>query len=115
MNDQTENTSTAITKVSYCLLIVSTIIGFSGIVAVIMAYVNQEESPEWLHSHHRFQIRTFWIGLLYACIGIVTFGIGIGYLIILFTVVWIIIRCIKGLKQLEKHQPVNNLESWMFT
>lgn len=115
MSEKTENTSTAITKVIYILLIVSTIIGFSGIVAVIMAYVNQEDSPDWLQTHHRFQIRTFWIGLLYACVGIFTFGIGIGYFIILFTVVWIIVRCIKGLKQLEKNQSVKNLESWMFT
>jgi len=26
-----------------------------------------------------------------------------------------IVRCSKGLKQLENSQPVDNLESWLFT
>jgi len=115
MNDSTSNNTTALAKVIYILLIVSTIIGFSGIVAVIMAYVNKDDSSEWLDTHYRFQIRTFWIGLLYACIGVFTFAIAIGYFILLFTVIWVIIRCSKGLKQLANNQPVKNLESWLFT
>ena len=114
MNDSTNN-STSLAKVIYILLIVGTIIGFSAIVAVIMAYVNKDDSASWLQTHYRFQIRTFWIGLLYSCIGVFTFAIAIGYFILLFTVVWLIIRCIKGLKQLENNQPVKNLESWLFT
>ncbi len=115
MNDSTSNKSTSMAKVIYILLIVGTIIGFSGFVAVIMAYVNKDDSDDWLQTHYRFQIRTFWIGLLYACIGFFTFAIAIGYFILLFTVVWFIIRCVKGLKQLENNEPVKNLESWLFT
>jgi uncharacterized membrane protein len=103
------------TKIIYFLLMVSTMIGFTGLIAIIMAYVFKDDSEEWLQTHYRFQIRSFWIGLLYMTIGIFTFNIGIGSLIILFTVVWMIIRCAKGLKQLEKNQPVKNLESWFFT
>ena len=115
MTTENNNDATAIAKVAYILLIVSTIIGISGLVALIMAYVNKDEAPEWPQTHYRFQIRTFWIGLLYVTIGISTFTVLFGYLIILFTVIWIIIRCIKGLKQLDNNQPVKNLESWMFT
>lgn len=115
MNDITQNNSTAGTKVIYILLMVGTLIGVSGIVAVIMAYIYQDDSPEWLQSHYRFQIRTFWIGLLYATLGLITFSVIIGYFILLFTVIWVIVRCIKGLKQLENKQPVKNLQSWMFT
>lgn len=115
MNDIAQNNSTAGTKVIYILLMVSTLIGLSGIVAVIMAYIYKNDSPEWLQSHYRFQIRTFWIGLLYATIGLITFAVIIGYFILLFTVIWVIVRCIIGLKQLENNQPVKNLESWMFT
>jgi len=32
-----------------------------------------------------------------------------------FTFIWMIVRCAKGLKQLEDNQPVKNLESWLFT
>lgn len=115
MTTENNNDSAAIAKVTYILLIVSTIIGISGLVALIMAYVNKDDAPEWLQTHYRFQIRTFWIGLLYVTIGIVTFTVLFGYLLILFTVIWMIIRCIKGLKQLDNKQPVKNLESWMFT
>ena len=102
-------------KVIYILLIVSTIVGITGIIAVIMAYVFKDDSDHWLQTHYRFQIRTYWIGLLYFATGVVTLGINIGIFILMFTFVWMIIRCTKGLKQLEREQPVQNLESWFFT
>jgi uncharacterized membrane protein len=114
MNDSTENDSSSIAKVIYILLIVGTIIGITGIIALIMAYVNKDDSSHWLQTHYRFQIRTFWIGILYFVIGTITFNIVIGFFILIFTFFWWIIRCAKGLKQLENKQPVKNLESWMF-
>jgi len=114
MNDITE-TNTSIAKVIYILLIVSTIIGISGIIAVVMSYVNNDDTDDWLQTHYRFQIRTFWIGLLYLVIGAATFQFVIGYLILLLTFFWLIIRCAKGLKQLYNNQPVKNLESWLLT
>lgn len=110
-----EATSTTIAKVIYILLIISTIIGVTGLIAVIMAYVNNDDNDHWLQTHYRFQIRTFWIGILYAFIGVLLSQVIIGYLILLFTFFWLIIRCAKGLKQLQNQQPVKNLESWLFT
>ena len=115
MNSSTQNNSPSIAKVIYILLIVGTIIGITGIIAVIMAYVYKDESTHWLQTHYRFQIRTFWIGTLYVVIGAITFSIVIGYFILLYTFFWLIIRCAKGLKQLEHEQPVNNLTSWFLT
>ena len=109
----TDSLSTA--KVIYILLIVGTIIGLTGIIGLIMAYVMRDGSDDWIQSHYRFQIRTFWIGLLYAMIGAITINIMIGFFILLFTFVWLIVRCTKGLKQLDNNQPVKNLESWFFT
>jgi len=112
-SEQSSNTTTS-AKAVYILLIISTIVGLTGIIALIMAYVLKDDSADWLQTHYRFQIRTFWIGLLYATIGLITFGIVIGYFILLFTLIWFIIRCTKGLKQLENNQPVKNVESWLF-
>jgi len=112
MSDKQINTapqtpaSPAIAKVIYILLIISSIIGVSGIIAVIMAYVNKDDENSWL---------TFWIGLLYIFLGTLLFKVLIGYLIFIFVFFWLIIRCAKGLKQLENAQPVKNLESWLFT
>ena len=109
----TESSTTA--KIIYFLLIISTIFGITGIIALIMAYVNNDDSDGWLQTHYRFQIRTFWIGMLYIFIGVVLSHVLIGYLILVFAFFWLIIRCAKGLKQLLKQQPVKNLESWLFT
>ena len=38
----------------------------------------------------------------------------IGWLVYLFWIVWLIIRCVKGLKQLELQQPVQDEKTWMF-
>ena len=112
-SEQQKSTTTA--KVIYILLLISTIVGFTGIIALIMAYVFKDSSTDWLQTHYRFQIRTYWIGLLYTVIGFITLTITIGYFILMFTFIWMVVRCAKGLKQLESEQPVNNLESWFFT
>lgn len=111
----TPKDTTPTAKVIYILLIVSTMVGVTGIIGLIMAYVFKDESEDWLQTHYRFQIRTYWIGLLYVLIGLLTLTINLGYFILLFTFVWMIVRCSKGLKQLENSQPVDNLESWLFT
>ncbi|GMR01346.1 MAG: hypothetical protein BMS9Abin19_0720 [Gammaproteobacteria bacterium] len=110
-----QNNTLPTAKVIYILLIVGTIVGITGIIALIMAYVFKDDSADWLQTHYRFQIRTYWIGFLYVLIGIFTLQIMLGYFILLFTFVWMIVRCAKGLKQLEEKQPVKNLESWLFT
>jgi len=112
-SDQTANAVSS-AKIIYILLIISPLFGLTGIIALIMAYVLQDDASQWLQTHYRFQIRTFWIGLIYASFGIFTFGIVIGYFILLFTLIWLIVRCAKGLKQLDKNQPVKNVESWLF-
>lgn len=110
-----QNNSIATAKIIYIFLIVGTLIGLSAVVAVVMAYLYMDNAPAWMKTHYRYQIRTFWIGLLYTVIGIITFAIGIGKLLIMFTVVWAIVRCIKGMKQLDREQPVTNPESWLFS
>ncbi len=114
MNNAEKTNSLPMVKVIYILFIISTIIGITGIIGVVMAYVNKDEATDWLQTHYRFQIRTFWIGLLYALTGVFLTQVFIGYLILIFTFFWLVIRCAKGLKQLENNQPVNNLKSWLF-
>ena len=113
LDKQIDKISTA--KVIYILIIVSTLVFFTGIVALIMAYTMKNNTEDWLQTHYRFQIRTCWIGLTYVFLGIITAPVGLGYMILLFTFIWIIARCTKGLNQLEQELPVKNPESWLFT
>lgn len=106
------NSSTA--KLVYILYLVGLVFGITGIIGVIVAYVNKSDGPEWLQSHYRFQIRTFWMGFLFLFVGTLLTLVLIGWLIVLFWIVWLIVRCVKGLKQLELQQPVQDEKTWMF-
>ncbi|MBK1704101.1 DUF4870 family protein [Halochromatium glycolicum] len=115
MNQIEPSTSTASNaKVVYILYLVSIVVGLTGLIGVIMAYVYRQDAADWLRSHYRFQIRTFWIGLLYVLVGMLLSTVFIGFLILLFWVVWLIIRCVKGLQQLERGAPVSDVETWLW-
>jgi len=107
-----EDTGTA--KIIYILYLATIVLGITGLIGVVMAYIYKDEAPEWLQSHYRFQIRTFWIGLLFSIIGMLGKMILIGWGVILFTLVWLVIRCVKGMKYLNKGEAVPNPGSWMF-
>jgi uncharacterized membrane protein len=98
----------------YILYLVSLVVGITGIVGLVMAYVKQDEAPEWVKTHHRFQIRTFWIGLLYMAIGLVTVVILIGFLVWLFAVVWLIVRCVKGMQAVSRGEAYPDVTTWLW-
>ena len=105
--------STTIPTIIYVLYLANFILPFTGLIGVIMAYVNRGDQ-NFLESHYQFQIRTFWIGLLYAIIGILLTAVIIGWLILLFYAIWIIVRCVKGFKYLGTQEPIPEPTSWMF-
>lgn len=108
----TDNGSMA--KVVYILYLAGILVGITGIVGVIIAYVNKSDAPEWLKTHYQYQIRTFWIGFLYMFIGSILSIILIGYLVLLFWMVWLIVRCVKGMKYLDNQQAHPDPTGWMF-
>lgn len=103
-----------IAKIIYVLYLVAIIFGITGLIGVVMAYVYRSDAPAWLGSHYQFQIRTFWIGLLYFLAGLMLTFVLIGYLVLLFWVIWVIIRCIKGIKALDQKEAPPNPQGWMF-
>ncbi|NOZ43050.1 MAG: hypothetical protein GXP02_07810 [Alphaproteobacteria bacterium] len=110
-----DNTSAAGTvKIVYVLYLVGLVAGITGIIGVVIAYVNRSDAPDWLKSHYQFQIRTFWIGGLYMVIGAILAFVAIGWFVMLFWVIWLIVRCIKGLKSLDQKEPHPNPTGWMF-
>lgn len=105
---------TGMALVIYILYLVGLVFGITFLVGVIMAYVNRGDAPDWLESHYTFQIRTFWIGLLLTVIGTLLALVVIGYLVLLFAVIWLIIRCAKGISLLNRRRQVFHAETWMF-
>jgi len=101
-------------KVVYGLYLLSLVLGVTALVGVVVAYVYQGEAPEALRTHYRFQIRTFWIGLLYGCIGLILTPIFVGFLVFVFVAVWLIVRCVKGFQRLSRHEPVVDPANWLW-
>ena len=102
-------------KLNYILYLVSLAFGITAIIAVIIAYINKDDQmPEWLKSHYNFQINTFWKGMIMLIVGVLTAIIIVGIPILIFWTVWVIIRCIKGMKLLDAQQAHPNPEGWWF-
>src|SRR6267143_5261420 len=71
--------------------------GITWIVAVVINYVKRDEvAGTWLESHFRWQIRTFWFGLLWGVIGGILTLVLVGFAILFADAVWIIYRIVKG-------------------
>lgn len=87
--------------------------GWPSIIAVILNYIKRSESRgTWLESHFRWQIRTFWFGLLWIalCVAfiIVTFGIGLLFMWLPISLVglWFVYRIVRGWVTLGDRRPM---------
>ena len=77
------------------------VFGMPSIIAVIINYVKRGEARgTYLESHFRWQIRTFWFGLLWCLLGgflFVTFiGIPLAIVLIIAAGLWVIYRVVRG-------------------
>ena len=102
-----------ITHIVYGLLGLGLLLGwFPAVIGVILNYVKLEDvEGTWLESHFRWQIRTFWWGLLWAVIGIITFLIVVGWFILIADGIWILYRVIKGWLNLNENKPMPGASS----
>jgi uncharacterized membrane protein len=87
--------------------------GWPSILAVILNYVKRGDvRGTWLDSHFRWQIRTFWYGLLWVglCVLFVIFTLGIGLLIVWLPIaivtVWFVYRIVRGWMQLSARKTM---------
>jgi uncharacterized membrane protein len=100
MND---NTTTA--KLVYILFLLGLIPAFglfTSVVGVVIAYIHRDKTEDWIQSHYKYQISTFWLSLIFSVIGWLFTTIVIGYFILLIWLFWLIIRCAKGMKNLDQ-------------
>lgn len=85
----------------------SFVFGVPSIIAVIMNYARQSDvRGTFLESHFRWQIRTFWFGLLWGVIGGLLFAVVIGIPILVANAIWIIYRIVKGWLRLSENKPM---------
>jgi uncharacterized membrane protein len=87
--------------------------GWPSLIAVILNYVKRSEARGTsLESHFRWQIRTFWFGLLWVtlCLLFVVATLGIGLLIawlpLALVGLWFIYRIVRGWLRLIDRRPM---------
>lgn len=114
LSTNNEESSEGVAQSVYVLLLIGAIVGLLGVIAVVLASIFKKSAPEWLCSHYRFQIRTFWIGTAMMIVGLMTLYFMVGYLVLLFCVVWVAMRCVKGMRLLAKSEAHPNPTEWLF-
>jgi uncharacterized membrane protein len=87
--------------------------GWPSIIAVILNYLKRSDARgTWLESHFRWQIRTFWFGLLWVCLCVlfILLTLGIGLLIVWLPLgliaIWFIYRIVRGWLALNERRPM---------
>jgi len=89
------------------------LIGWPSLIAVILNYLRRGDvRGTWLESHFRWQIRTFWYGLLWVslCWMFLLMTLGIGVLVIWLPfgilTLWFIYRIARGWMALSDRRPL---------
>lgn len=98
------------------------LLGYFGwipmVAGVVIAYMSKDSSPGWVAEHYRFQIRTFWISIVYICSAVFMIFTVIlmlpGVLLSTLTVVWMIVRAVRGLVALQRQEPPSNVSTWLY-
>jgi uncharacterized membrane protein len=87
--------------------------GWPSLIAVILNYVKRGSvRGTWLESHFRWQIRTFWYGVLWVALCglfvVMTLGIGllVAWLPLGFVALWFIYRVVRGWLALRDGRPM---------
>lgn len=81
----------------YILYLVGIFVPPAALIGLVMAYVNRGKDTV-LDTHYSKQISTFWIGLAVGIAGYITAVFVVGWFILLAWFVWLVIRCVKGMK-----------------
>lgn len=104
---EVEKSGKTLTTIIYALYAASFLVGITAIVAIVMNYIKKDDvSGTFLESHFRWQMRTFWFGLLWAVIGAITFLIVVGWFVLIANGIWIIYRIVKGWLRLNDNKSM---------
>jgi len=104
-----EKSLKTVATVVYALQAAGFFTGIAWIVAVVIDYVKIDDAKgTWLESHFRWQIRTFWWGLLWGIVGAILTLVVVGFAILFADAVWIIYRIVKGWLNLAENKPVTS-------
>ncbi|ATG90129.1 DUF4870 family protein [Methylomonas koyamae] len=92
-----------------CQVLTFTFLGLPLLVgAAINFYKRKEAEGTWLESHFESQIKTTWVALIGFAVSGLTFEIGVGFITLMITLLWMIYRIAVGWYALTDGKPVND-------
>ncbi|MDR3390682.1 MAG: hypothetical protein P4L77_03020 [Sulfuriferula sp.] len=102
-----EKSAKSLTMVVYALYAAAFLLGITAIIAIMINYIKRDDvAGTFLASHFRWQIRTFWFGLLWGVIGGISTLILIGWVVLGANTLWIIYRIVKGYLNLNDNKSM---------
>jgi uncharacterized membrane protein len=90
-----------------CQLLAFALAGLPLLVGVVINFMNRNDAEgTWLESHFNWQIQTVWMVLAGFALSGLTFEMGIGFFILIPTVLLLVYRIVIGWGALNANQPV---------
>ena len=81
----------------YILQALSFVLLVTAVIGIIINYIKDEDvKGTWLESHFEWQKNTFWYGLLWTVLGVLTAFLVVGYVVLGIAAIWLIYRIAKG-------------------
>ena len=98
----------------YILYLVGLVVGITTIIGLVMAYMGKGDAPEWLKSHYNNQINIFWKVVVLSIVGGLLTVVLVGVLVLLYALIWYIVRVVKGMQALSRGEAIATPGSWGF-
>lgn len=96
------------------LYLSSFLVGITGLVGVILAFVWRGEAQEpWEASHYQYLINTFWIGLIGSVVGFLLLIVLVGFLVLMAVAALVIVRSVLSLLRAQKRESMPNPGTWL--
>lgn len=95
------------TAVYVCQILAFAFAGLPLLVGAAINFMRQDDvKGTWLESHFDWQIKTTWIALAGLALSGLTFEFGVGFFILIATVVLMVYRIVVGWNALSSDRPV---------
>ena len=97
--------------VSSAAVVTAFLTGWPSIIAVVLNYVKRADvRGNWLESHFRWQLRTFWYAALWLVVAILfavtIIGIPFAWMLVVATGFWVLYRIVRGWLALAESRPM---------
>ena len=97
----------SLTLAVYILYAIGVFTGIPALIGIIINHVKAGDTEGTIYrSHFSWQMRSFWWGLLWAILGWITVWIGVGFIILGASWLWLVYRLVRGFLNWNDGKPM---------